>query len=313
MGATHSATTQPSTAEEKVDDSVVPDGGYSYSVVGGPSAASLVVTLAPGNELKVWPGSMQHQRYVASQDETAAQAGMTMSGGGGAVSNMLRGIGRVFAGAPLFFNTYAGPQTLSLAGVYPGDVTYIKVARGQQLVMMHDVFLACSPNVTVSVKVNAKAIFTLGIGQDDSFVLPTASVTEGSAKDGHVWLAAYGAVTRHDLSDDEVLVIDNGFLLATTSLEYQVVPLGKTILSTIFGGDHFGLKFRGPCSVYTQSRSAANLIEWIVSKVPNMTSGVSVAVAPTTVWHDDSESQQAPESQDGSSDSQQEVESSQDE
>ena len=83
-------------------------------------------------------------------------------------------------------------------------------------------------------------------------------------------MAAYGSFKKIVLGQGEEIIIDNGyFLAAEKNFEYDVVKLGKTLTSSFFGGEGFGMKFVGPGTVYMQSKNLTNFALTLSSYMPS--------------------------------------------
>jgi|AntDeeMinimDraft_5_1070356.scaffolds.fasta_scaffold16835_3 uncharacterized protein (AIM24 family) len=212
--------------------------------------SELKMKLKPGQSIISNGGSMSSMREGVDKGELSD-------------SGIFSGIGRMFSGQSVFMVRYTGlPQgdtSIAFSSPFPGDILHLVVNPEEEVQMSRSSFLACSPNMQISGKMNWKGI--IDFGQDEGALLPKAINT--SSQPGHVWLSTYGKYVKHELKEGQTLLVDNGlFLGSVTSGEkekekdkslYELVNLGKTMTSTIFGSEGIGMKFSGPRVIYTQS------------------------------------------------------------
>jgi uncharacterized protein (AIM24 family) len=78
------------------------------------------------------------------------------------------------------------------------------------------------------------------------------------------------------------LLVDNGLFLAcvrpagNSGKLYSIVKLGKTLISSLLGGEGLGMKFQGPATVYTQSHNLNDLAGMIAARLPESSSGFNI-------------------------------------
>lgn len=129
----------------------------------------------------------------------------------------------------------------------------------------------------VAGKMNWRGLFE--VGQDSGFVLP--KIVCGAAP-GCVFLTGYGTIRRHDLQAGETLLVNNGRFLAARITSprplYTVVKLGKTVLSSLLGGEGLGMRFVGPGEVYTQSHDFEDLVRLISTRLPQGAAGQGITL-----------------------------------
>jgi uncharacterized protein (TIGR00266 family) len=211
----------------------------------GTGSASLVVNLQSGQSILASPGSLIYLRGNVQKGDVA-----------------LKGLGRAFlrslGGEDFFLNTYTGAGEVCFSSDIPGDIIAIPLAEGESYLLSQGCFLAATPNITLSAGARWRGL--LGIGQDEGFLLPKAECPKGTGP-GVLWLAGYGSFKRHDLAAGERLIVDNGiFLACPSSVSYTLETLGRTMISTVFGGEGFGMQFVGPATVYTQSKNLGDFL-----------------------------------------------------
>lgn len=237
---------------------------YSYRVHADKSFAVVEFDLKPGQTIVSNGGSMNYMREGVDRGE------LSDSGGGGFWS----GLGRLFSGQSAFLVRYTGldkpNRFVTFSSTIPGSVMPLKIKPGQEILINRGSFIACSPNVNISGKLNWRGF--LGIGQDEGGVLPKLTLT--GKQEGIVWLGAFGHFQKHELKKDQSLLVDNGLFLASIASEnkdepiYTLENLGKSIVSTALGGEGIGMNFGGPRIVYTQSHDLANFAFEISQLMP---------------------------------------------
>lgn len=220
--------------------------------VKGPSGSNfLEVSLKEGETVLADPGSMIY-----------------LQGNVGKASVSFQGIGKAFArafgGQDFVMTTFtgeAGGGKVAFSSDIPSDIIGIPIEPGKNLMISRGSFLCCTSNVTISGTFRWRGL--VPVGQDEGFVLPVASCVEGSGP-GMIWLSAYGTFQEITLAKDETLLADNGiFLACDNNVKYELANLNKGILSTIFSNEGFGIEFKGPCTVFIQSKNLQDLIHFI--------------------------------------------------
>ena len=123
-------------------------------------------------------------------------------------------------------------------------------------------------NIKISFTFQFKGVFE--IGQDEGFFLPTAECVIGEY--GYIWLCAYGHLERINIPINDYIIIDNGvFLACNNKYEYTISKLGKSLFSSLFGGEGFGMKFRGvddDTHIYIQTK---NINDFLVNETTTTT------------------------------------------
>lgn len=237
---------------------------YEFTVHGAPAFGEVEFVLRPGQELITDGGALSYMRE-------GVERGTLKVGGLGAM------LGRALGGESLFLVKYTGKagekvgqRRVTISSAYPGDILALELQPGERAIISRDSFLASSPNVRVTGKLNWRGAFEWG--QEEGLVLPQV-VNEGPGK-GYVWLGSYGNFRKHELADaSQVLLVDNGMFLAVKrpvggTVPYKVTKLGKSFVSSFFGGEGLGMEFRGPDTVYTQSHNFNDLAQLVGSRLP---------------------------------------------
>lgn len=245
-------------AKSKRDD----DRPYNSKITGG-AFSQLAITLKEGQKVIGDGGAMASMREGVELGKLSANNGA------------LGALGRFLAGEALLFNKYTGgpeatndndARTITFAPPVPGEIVEIRLEPGEEYSLSRGGFLASSPNVKVTGKLNLRGI--VEIGQEEGFILPRVRCDKDSVGPGYLWVASYGSVIKHQLKTGQKIIVDNGlFLAASSKTTYELAKTGKSWTSTILGGEGIAMKFRGPCVVYTQSHNFNDLVAEIASRI----------------------------------------------
>jgi uncharacterized protein (AIM24 family) len=177
----------------------------------------------------------------------------------------LHGFSKVLAGEPLYYQIYKGKKNIKGGFIYLGSnfinsIIAIKINNGEIFRLSRNCFLASTGNIKISFTFQAKGIFE--IGQEEGFFLPTATCIEG--KYGYIWLCAYGNLEKIIVPKNDYLIIDNGiFLACNNNFQYEISKLGKSLFSSLFGGEGFGMKFIGvdnDTHIYIQTKNVNDFL-----------------------------------------------------
>lgn len=237
-----------------------------HEVVGRPGFAEVVVTLQPRQQVQADGGALQWMRGGVTRGELK-------------VEGVASAFGRLFGGESVFMNVYEGIESevaeqrkVCFASPFPGDILSVKLKPGQAIKVSRGAYIASTADVRVSGALNWRGI--LPFGQEEGLVLPTLQASENA--DGMVFIGAFGSHQRHDLKEGDELLIDNGlFLACPENVDYKIVQLGRSLLSSFLGGEGLGMQFMGPCTVYTQSRNFNDFVAQIAMQLPQGSGGGS--------------------------------------
>lgn len=238
---------------------------YDASVSGAPSFSELEVNLRIGQTILSNAGALAYMRE-------GVERGSLKVGG-------IKGFfGRALAGQSAFQVSYKGldnkgDRRITFSSSVPGDMLRIELQPGESAVVSRESYVAGSPSITVTGKLNWRGAFS--VGQDEGLVLPELVCKETA---GSAWLGAFGSFRRHELLANQTLTVDNGLFLAAINKPsggelYTVVKLGKTLVSSFLGGEGLGMRFRGPCTVYTQSHNLNEFAGQVIARMPSSGGG----------------------------------------
>lgn len=172
-----------------------------------------------------------------------------------------QGIKKLLAGESLVYQKFTGTGedgTLVLGSNFINSIMILKITKGDGYRLSRYSFLACTDNIQISMTTQFKGI--IGIGQSEGFILPVASCISGDY--GYVWLSAYGNFEQEHVKADDSILVDNGMFLAChDTYQYNIESIGKSLFSSFLGGEGFGMKFQGPCTIYIQTKNINEFID----------------------------------------------------
>lgn len=226
------------------------------TLIGVPGSRYVEFALRPGMTVKAEGGVLLFQTGGVERGVTSIDGGIG------------RALGRFISGATFFFNTYQGNGVVAFGSSLPGDVAIIRIPRGQAFIINRNSLLATTANVVIGMATRMQGI--IGFGQEEGFLLPKLSVPDTEAEDGFAWIAAYGTFREMEVPAGDSLLINNGlFLACDAEKNYALTRLGKTYVSSFFGGEGLGMKYEGPCKVWVQSKNMNTLIDTIGDHIHN--------------------------------------------
>lgn len=174
---------------------------------------------------------------------------------------LLNGISKLFAGEPLYYQLYSGNERdngfIYIGSNFINSIIVIKIKKGEVYRISRNSFLASTGNIKISFTFQFKGIFN--IGQEEGFFLPTATCVISDY--GYIWLCAYGYLEKITIPKNDYLIVDNGvFLACNNNNQYEISKLGKSLISSFFSGEGFGMKFHGPMDIYIQTKNINDLL-----------------------------------------------------
>lgn len=174
---------------------------------------------------------------------------------------ILKGFSKVLAGEPLFYQVFRGNSKgggyIYLGTNFINSIMIIKINEGEVYRLSRNCFLASTGNIEISFTTQMKGIFD--IGQEEGFILPTAVCK--SKGYGYIWICAFGSLEKIVVPKNDFLIIDNGaFLACKNNSQFELSKLGKSLFSSFFGGEGFGMKFVGPVEIFIQTKNINNFL-----------------------------------------------------
>jgi uncharacterized protein (TIGR00266 family) len=216
-------------------------------ITAGPAFAFAEVVLAAGDSVRVEAGAMAMTRGDI-EISTSTRGGF------------LKGLRRSVGGESFFVNDFSSRSSgvVGVAPTLPGDMVLTSLNGGPMLVQSGS-WIASDPAVEVDTKWGGSRGFFSGAGL---FLLRCSG-------HGDMLLSSYGATQLTTLDPDETLTLDTGHIVAfDESVQYSVRKAGSW-KSTLLGGEGLVTDLTGPGRVWLQTRSSADLLEWIKLRVPS--------------------------------------------
>lgn len=221
-----------------------------WEVTGGSTFPLLRVELSKGEAIKSQSGAM-----------VAISQGLKLEGkvDGG----IGRAIGRMFSGESFFMQHVRADEKAGwvlFASPVPGGITDLEIKAGQEMTVQKSGFLAGTPGIEVSTKV--QSLWRGMFGGEGLFVVKLSGA-------GHAFLSSYGSIMPLDLAEGEQVLVDNGHLVAWESrLSYEITKAASSWFSALTTGSGFVCRFTGPGRVYIQTRNPWGLGSWILPYIP---------------------------------------------
>ena len=221
-----------------------------WEITGGSAFPLLKFTLERGEGVKSQSGSM-----------VGISSGLKLEGkvDGG----IGKAIGRMFSGESFFMQHIVAeerPGWVLLASPVPGGITDVEIKAGQELTVQKNGFLAGTPGIEVSSKVQSLARgFLSGEG---FFVVKLTGA-------GVAFLSTYGSIQAIDIPSGEQVMVDNGHLIAWDSaMKYEITKATSSWFSAMTTGSGFVCRFTGPGRVLVQTRNPWGLGAWMLPYLP---------------------------------------------
>ncbi|KAK4865376.1 hypothetical protein LT330_009487 [Penicillium expansum] len=216
-------------AKETTQDDTGTFNGGSFRVSHRDTNSVLTVQLAMGCPLTVRPGAM-----------IAMSPTITLRG------NISFSWKKLIIGGSMTMSHYTGPGELLLAPSMLGDIMVIRMEDPEEWKIGRDAFLGHTAGVEH--KYQSQSL-SKGVFSGEGFFIYKIT---GS---GVLWIQSFGAIIRKDLREDETYFIDNGHLVAW-NCKYKMERVASGgIISGISSGEGLACRFKGPGTVYLQTRN----------------------------------------------------------
>jgi len=196
------------------------------------------------------------------------------------MGSVTKAVGRLLTGENAFLNYFEGTspkgyQRLSLGLGVPGDIVFIPLLNGEQIKVCKGSFIAGLNNTAVSSALNWRGYFT-----NEGILLQHISAKDNQ-QNGGVWLSSYGVIEKHVVHENKSIYINpEHFLCCSTNVKHTL-KRKHSIKSILAGSDVWGLEFKGPCTVYTQSNNKYKLMDIINVNVQEVGEGIGNAARLT--------------------------------
>ena len=186
---------------------------------------------------------------------------MKMQTSGGGIGKMF---GRMFSGEHMFQNFYTaegGPGMIAFASSFPGSIRAVQITPDRPVVIQKRGFLACEPNIDLSVFFQKK--IGSGLFGGEGFIMQKLSGT------GIAFVEFDGSVIEYELGAGQQIIVETGkvaMMDATCSMDIVTV---KGVKNVLLGGEGlFNTIISGPGHVMLQTMPLVSFAGAIASVLP---------------------------------------------
>lgn len=219
--------------------------GLICEILHSDSNAMLHVKLKPGESCKAESGAM------VAMNSTIDVEGKLEGG-------LLGGLGRMFSGENIFFQTLKanrGAGEVLLSPTMPGDLAIIELDGKTGYLVQKGGFFVSSSALTIATTTQS---LSKGLFSGEGFFILKVSGT------GTLIISSYGAIHLLDIPVGEEMIIDNEHLVAwMDNTNYQIEKASGGWISSLTSGEGLVLRFRGPTKVFIQTRNPSSFKAWI--------------------------------------------------
>jgi uncharacterized protein (TIGR00266 family) len=215
-----------------------------YEILYRGAFAMLKLVLQPNEAIKAESGAM-----VAKDDSIDMES--KIEGG------LMAGLARKFAGESLFFSTMTARSTageILLAPAYLGEIADIQLNPAEPYLLQKDGFFVATSDVTISTKTQSLA---KGLFSGEGFFIMRA------AGSGTLFVSSYGAIHPIIVPSGKQVIIDNAHLVAWPEAMHYSLEKAAGWVASVTSGEGVVCRFRGPGTVYVQTRNPAGFANWL--------------------------------------------------
>ena len=234
-----------------------------YQILYQPSFSLAVVSLDRSEQIMSESGAM-----VSMSPTIKLEAAMSGGGVFGAVKSAM-------GGESLFRTTFTaetGPGEVTLAPSALGDILAVELS-GNRFFVQPGSYLAGDTRLTINTQGSIRGM----LSGEGLFLL----TVQGS---GLLLLSSFGAIHQKVLAPGEEYIVDTGHIVAFEgSVEYRLEKAtGKSagvggflkgMLTSALSGEGFVCRYRGPGTIYIQSRQLPGFARQLMPFLPRASSG----------------------------------------
>jgi uncharacterized protein (TIGR00266 family) len=234
-----------------------------YQILYQPAFSMALVSLQRGEQIMAESGAM-----VSMSPSIRLQA--SMSGGG-----LLGAVKSAMGGESMFRTTFTaedGPGEVVLAPAALGDIMGLELT-GSRFFVQPGSYLAGDPGLAISVQGSMRGM----ISGEGMFLL----TVQGS---GLLLLSSFGAIHAKELGMGEEYIVDTGHIVAfEDSVDYRVEKAtGKSqgvggflkgMVQSALSGEMLVCRYRGPGTIYLQTRQLPGFARQLIPFLPRPSSG----------------------------------------
>ena len=190
-----------------------------YSIQGD-NLPVAVMNLDAGEQIVMESGAMS---WMSSN--------MKMETVGGGAKKVL---GRMFSGEHMFQNRYTaegGPGMIAVTSSFPGAIRAVEISPTNEVVMQKTSFLACQPDVELSVFFQKKA--GAGFFGGEGFIMQKLS------GNGLAFLEIDGSAIEYDLEPGQQMIVSTGHVAMMSATCTMDVVAVSGVKNALLGGEGF--------------------------------------------------------------------------
>jgi len=182
-------------------------------------------------------------------------------GGAAGPGSLLGGVKSMLSGESFATAKYRAKRDgvwISVAPTAIGEVRIIELSGGPGIYLTKGAYLAHQEGVILTPKFSG---FKGLMAKKGIFLL------HASGK-GSLCISSFGAIVERNLVEDEVLVVDNDYVLTfSDTLEYELRAATKSITHSLMSGEGLVNRYKGPGQILyqTRSRQRGGLISSIIN------------------------------------------------
>lgn len=206
---------------------------------------------------------LQAKQRIKAQSDAMVAMDPTVDVEGKLEGGLLGGLGRMLSGESFFFQTltaHRGAGMALLAPAQPGDLVPIPLDGRTGYILQKDGFLAATDEVEIS---TAAQNLARGLFSGEGFFVLKARGR------GMLFAESYGAVHALEVGAGEEMIVDNGHLVAwPEDMQYSIEKASSGWISSFTSGEGLVCRFRGPGTVYIQTRNPKAFGSWLSPLLP---------------------------------------------
>lgn len=221
-----------------------------HEIIMRPSYSALKCVLDAGESIRAESGAM------LAMDATARIEGKLEGGVWKALKRT------VLTSESFFVTTITASKNdteVYLAPRSTGDVEEITL-KGDEYVVQGGSFLASEPGIETDAKFSGWKGFVSGEGV---FMIKARGT-------GSIFLSSFGGIFKKELSPGEDFIVDNGHIVAfSAAIPYEITRAGEGMMAMVTTGEGLVLRFKGPGTLYLQTRNLRSFAEQLNPFLPN--------------------------------------------
>jgi uncharacterized protein (TIGR00266 family) len=207
---------------------------------------------------------LEAKQSIKAQSDAMVAMDPTIDVEGKLDGGLLGGLGRMLSGETFFFQTLVasrGRGVALLAPAEPGDLVPIRLAGSQSYILQKDGFLAASEGVQISTTVQSP---TRGLFSGEGLFVLRA---QGR---GVLFVESYGSIHALEVPPGQEMIVDNGHLVAwPAAMQYSLEKASSGWISSFTSGEGLVCRFRGPGTVFIQTRNPKAFASWLARLLPS--------------------------------------------